>query len=416
MSFIHTLVLGTILSSSAYAAPTLFEAWQGFSSPEILGSGFNPNFRSLPTSGSTYYDGPRFWSAHYWPSKEGGINNRWNNRSRVGFNYASPARQELLRMSANQIAALAPSEKYDIFMGRYDYPLKAEVARTVSPRADEWEGICHGWVVATLNHNEPAPKTLTNRDGIAVPFGAADIKALLSYYYANEEYTPAPTVGLRCNFGTWTGGQRECDQDLNAGAFHIIITNKLGLRHEGIIMDVDRLKEVWNQPVISYTSRVLGEFGPSRTAARQAVRELRIATEIFYIDETDPSWNPTHGTSLQKMDSKNFVYRVELDYQGNIVGGTWESEQRPDFIWQKAGARSFVGNLSGLSYLVSDRMAPTETPAPRYPEYETDTTPVPEYEEEHRPTHYRPGRYEEDPRTQPRPGTTRPTPWTPRRY
>lgn len=344
-----------VLSLSATASTNLSidEAWEGFSSPEILGSGFTHSLYSLPLEGATYWEGPKHWSSDYWANKNGGINYRWNGRNKTGFNLRSPSYNELRRSSIRDLQGLSPAEKYDILTGQYDYPLVKEVASKVSPKAEEWEGICHGWVVAAIHHDEPKPKILRNRDGIDVPFGSADIKALLSYFYA-EDKGPAQNLGLRCNFGTWTGGQKECNQDLNAGAFHIIIANKLALQNQGVIMDVDRFKEVWNQPVIGYRSSIAGPYSPTRTAARTAVAEYRVKTELYYIVETDPTWNTVHGTKSQAMEKKHLTYRIEVNSHNEIVGGTWESKDRPDFIWQKPKATSFPGMFSMLPQLLND--------------------------------------------------------------
>lgn len=341
------------LSLKAAVAVDVLEAWQGFSSPDILSSGFTHSYYSLPQEGSTDYNGPRFWSADYWPSKVGGINHRWYSSRPAGFRTNSPKRNEVLRMNSNQLAALAPSEKYDILMGRYDYPLKKQVAASVSETAQDWEGICHGWVVAALHHSEPTPKYLTNSDGVVVPFGSSDIKALITYYYAIDQGN-APTVGRRCNFGQWTGGETDCDQDLNAGAFHIIIANRIGLARQGLIMDVERLDQVWNQPVIAYSSKVTAEFTPGRDAARGTVREFRLTTQVWYVNEIENNWERVQGTALQKFDTKVLQYRIELNRNDEIIGGTWESKERPDFIWHKEKAQRFDGYFFRLPTLLND--------------------------------------------------------------
>lgn len=336
------------------AKADILEAWQGFSNPDILSSGFNHNYFSLPAEGSTSYNGPRFWSSDYWPSKLGGINLRWYSNRPQGFNTKNFSRDEVLRMSTKELQALSPSEKFDILNARYDYPLKADVARSVNPRAQDWEGICHGWVVAALHHNEPTPKTIRNRDGVNVPFGSADIKALLTYYYAWYSNTNAPTVGQRCSFGEWTGGRENCNQDLNAGAFHIILANRIGLSGEGFIMDVERYDQVWNQPIVAYRSQFLGQFQPQYGAARNAVREFRLSTQVWYVNETENYWNTVQGTKNQQFDTKTFTYRIELDAYDQIVGGTWESDERPDFIWHKEKAQQFDGMFIYLPNLLND--------------------------------------------------------------
>lgn len=332
----------------------VLEAWQGFSNPDIMSSGFTHSYFALPAEGSTQYNGPRFWSGDYWPSKTGGINYRWGSSYAAGFNTKNFTRNEVLRMNAATLKVLSPSEKFDILNARYDYPLKAEVAKSVSPTAQDWEGICHGWVVAALHHAEPKPKTIQNRDGVSIPFGSADIKALLTYYYAWYGNQNTPTIGKRCSFGNWTGGRENCDQDLNAGAFHIVLTNTLGLQGQGFVMDVERYEQVWNQPVVAYHSQFLGEFRPGRTAARTAVREFRLQTQVWYVNETDNTWYPVHGTQYQKYDTKVFQYRVELNSRDEIVGGTWESEDRADFIWHKEKSEVFTGYFARLPELLND--------------------------------------------------------------
>ncbi len=354
MHHVRSLTVALFFCVSAASHASILEAWQGFSAPEILSDGFTHSYFTLPAEGATSYNGPKFWSSDYWPSQAGGINNRWAAPRPSGFHTYDFPRNEVMRMSVQQMKALSPSEKYDIYMGRYDYPLKAEVAGRVSPTAADWEGICHGWVVAALHHAEPQPKVLMNRDGVSVPFGSADIKGLLSFYYAWHADNGSETVGKRCTFGQWTGGEAACDQDLNAGAFHIIMTNRIGLQGEGIIMDVERWDQVWNQPVIAYRAQVMGEFRPSQTAARGTVRELRLSTQVWYVNETDNLWNPVHGTQNQKNDSKVFQYRVELNARDEIIGGTWESDERPDFIWQKAKVETFSGYFANINDLLND--------------------------------------------------------------
>jgi hypothetical protein len=47
-------------------------------------------------------------------------------------------------------------------------------------------------------------------------------------------------------------------------------------------------------------------------------------------------------------------YRLEIDRYGNIIGGEWESEDRPDFIWQRKRETSFTGLLNLLPRLLND--------------------------------------------------------------
>jgi hypothetical protein len=359
MKMASTIVLGMCLSMGAFAQQEsidgIDEAWRGFSDPEIMSSGFTHQFSDLPLSGMLDV-GPKFWSGDYWPSKRGGINRRWNTPDQDGFRYKSPSQAAVMSMNEEELASLAPSEKFDLFLGRYDYPLQTEARSYASRMASDWAGICHGWAPASMHHNEPTAKVMLNPDGVAIPFGSADIKALLSYFYAfHYEVDNTYQMGLRCFFGRWMGGARGCNQDLNAGAFHIVAANKLGIQREGFLMDKDRFNEVWNQPVVGFNSKILAtNLRPSSKAARNTVREVRIATELFYINESDPVWDTVMGTEHQKVDKMDLQYRVELNAEGKIIGGEWESDDRPDFLWKKVKAQNFDGLFSRLPELLND--------------------------------------------------------------
>lgn len=355
MKFISLMVVGLSLSLSALAAPYANpERWQGFSAPQIMGSGFTHSLSALPLEGSMQI-GPRAWSGHYWPTRKGGINYRWNAPKKEGFDYESPTREEAFHMTEAELATLSASEKYDLYLGRYDYPLKAAAASRANRFASDWSGICHGWAPATLHHSEPTSKVVTNPDGLKIPFGSSDIKALVSYYYANHAKTDSGQMGLRCFFGRWLGGARGCNEDLNAGAFHIVMTNKMGLQKEGFVLDIDRYREVWNQPAVAYKSTILSQEAPDALkSAETAVKRLKVATTLFYVDEADPTWDIVHGTKDQKIVPAEYTYYVELDYAGNIVGGEWISGTRPDFIWFKEKEKEFSGVLSELPKLLND--------------------------------------------------------------
>jgi hypothetical protein len=51
----------------------------------------------------------------------------------------------------------------------------------------------------SLEFMQPNNITLMNADGINVPFGSSDIKALLTYYIAEYNTMPTPFIAGRCN-------------------------------------------------------------------------------------------------------------------------------------------------------------------------------------------------------------------------
>jgi hypothetical protein len=303
------------------------EPWPDYSSPTKLPMDINYKFDELPLAGNHKKE-EAGWSDDYWASQRGSINRRWNAPGQPGFKLDSPSRSRALMMSPKELEMLAPSEKYDLWLGRYNYPLVSKVDGVANPRARDWAGICHGWAPASLHYAEPKPVALQNPDGVLVPFGASDIKALLSYYYAFYVEQQTFQIGLRCMVGPSMGRlQRGCNDDLNAGAFHVIIANRLGIAQTGFIADIDRYKEVWNQPIVGFESTVVERKGS------RAIEVIKIKTSLKYVDESDPQWEPVLGTASAKTDAMELEYTIELNAQGEIVGGEWLTETRPDFLW-----------------------------------------------------------------------------------
>lgn len=323
------------------------EAWTGISDPMIMNINFESRLYLLPSKGRI--NRPEyFWSGDYWASNKGLIDHRWN--ASRNFTMPPPTKHDLARMSENEIAQLSPAEKFDLLNGRYHYPLKKEVLKNSNFGAQSWEGICHGLAPASMNHKEPAPKTLTNQDGFNIPFGSSDIKALISYYYAYPYQVPSTyQVGRRCDQGRIKAGN--CEQDLNAGAFHIILANRIALENKSFIADVNRFSEVWNHPIIGYTTEVIQQGGKTPDSAPGTIRTVGVRTYLSYIDSsTRNSWGQI--TPVEK----NLVlkYTLELNSQGQIIGGMWRSQDRPDFIWTKEKFRVFIPSYRRLAELLND--------------------------------------------------------------
>lgn len=349
------LVIFLIMAQNAFAE--LKEVWSGYSAPGIMGH-LNVNFNQLPGSGRATGE-KKFWSGDYWAFQQGSINLRWNTSEPQGFDLVSPTKEEAMKMTQEELARLSPTEKYDLFTGRYDYPLKKEIEEE---RADSyaayWEGICHGWAIAAINHNEPLPKIMTNPDGIQIPFGSSDIKALISYYYAYVfKVANTHQVGRRCDQrGLGRAFSRTCQQDLNAGAFHIILANKLGIEKVGLIAELDPGKEVWNHPIVAFESEFSRKHNPHifSNAARGTKSIIRVSTTLTYIDEGENTWEPVLGTDKQVTKTEEYLYDIELDAYDRIIGGMWKSKNRPDFLWTTEKALIWVGKFDRLNELMND--------------------------------------------------------------
>lgn len=349
------VLLGTTFLNVAFGSENLDDkrAWEGISSPLRMSSTFERNFSSLPLTGIGG-DPQKYWSSDYWARNKGGINYRWNSSTPTGFNLKSPTKDEAMVMSTSELAALSPSEKWDLFNGRYNYPLRNKIAAYASPGRPSWEGICDGWAGAALNHDEPKPMTVANPDGIQIPFGSSDIKGLLSWYYAKEWSGGYAMMGRRCNGGANTGTDR-CVHDMNAGAFHIVLSNRLGKDGVSFVADIDRNSQVWNHLAYRYTSKTIyNNLPPRSTSASGTTRVVRMRTSVYYVWLLSRNtWEPVIGTTRQRTNPRTYEYYLDLDSQGIIIGGDWISTQRPDFLWLERRA-SFGGQFSRLGELLNE--------------------------------------------------------------
>lgn len=351
------------------------------------------------------------WSDTYWPTYMGGAVHRWAAREQrflsPTFDRTFPnggqnggpvtvqlvdtdrlklyTKDELKNMSEAEIAQLSPMEKYDIYVGNTDPADRTnfylntmfERQRTDQKTAATWEGICHGWAPASYNFSEPAPTVLTNKDGIRIPFGSSDVKALITYASGLPTRAACDFVGKRCYEDFSKNPQArdtiEC-RDTNPMAAHAIITNYIGRFDKSFVVDVTPDAEVWNQPVFAFKSEIERGLPVSavKNPAPGTTQVARVKTELFYRVEVKPTWDmvpPSENTQ----SVANYEYYLELDAQSRILGGEWISEERPDFMWRK-GAPDFEGPWAPLKQLIADAgvtlrdEAGTVTPPPPTPE------------------------------------------------
>ena len=339
---------------ASFCLSPLAHAWnwgdaESANNPAIFETDYEYTYSKLPLKASIQTP----WSENYWPSKRGSLNFRWNSRKAWGFAYKSPSKEEAKQMTVAQLRELSPTEKYDLAMGHYDYPLRTAVDTEIADKkARSWEGLCNGWASASLYYPEPKPVNFKNPDGIMVPFGASDIKGLLSYFMAvtADEQIEVSQIGLRCDSAPLPGavGPDECD-DVNAGALHVVLTNEIGKRGRGFVADVKRTKEVWNQPIYGYE---LTEVGSAKT--KNAHHAIRLRGKILYGEESKSQWEPMIGTPANKVAELRIDYILELDQNNKVVGGEWISKfSHPDFIWRVNNMKSlkFKAELDGLNQI-----------------------------------------------------------------
>lgn len=381
-----SLFLVSMMILSGVAQAELFESGSHPANfNRIAGISIITKFSALPKVGKLN-DDRLGWSETYWPSNKGGVAYRWNHPDPQPFKYKLHSKEELQSMSQKELSRLSPAELYDISNDDYGYTLTRKALSLYSPRDLWWEGICHGWSQAAINYPEPAPVVYTNKAGIKVPIGSSDVKALLAmhegYNYKGEKFAFA---GRRCKVNGKVVGEADdrdnpahraypADEladspdcrDVNAGAFHVIISNMLGLLGKGFVADIDRFNDVWNQPIVGYKATIVGEEAVGGSFQAMGVeRRVRVKLAMTYGEELQfytpqlaaegrenfVSKLPVTMTKHQEFRTRNYEYIVEINGSGNVVGGEWVTSTRPDFMWLYGRSTNFKNSPMPLSHL-----------------------------------------------------------------
>jgi len=318
----------------------------------------------------------RPWSDDYWPTYMGGIAARYADENfpnsdnwLENHNYVIAPQSSFAAIGegadAGSIKTLSPAEKYDLIVGSKEGALSASVWKSgeevynESGEVERWMGICHGWSVAAYNVARPK-KTVnaTAVNGSTVPFFVSDIKGLVSHLWANAGVR-TKFIGGRCNDknppkdGNGRTIRQQCF-DTNPGTWHLVVVNQLALARRSFVLDATFDYQVWNQPAVAYEYTY---FNPQTMKAAATLTEATVDKSAFtadkfkkyrtrdfksvvgitmnlsYVAETGPSHADSNSELQDAVRTVSYVYDVELDAEGKIVGGEWYQNRHPDFLW-----------------------------------------------------------------------------------
>ncbi len=249
-----------------------------------------------------------------------------------------------------------PLATYDkVFYGGVDTAAKWERENhTVAASAPEasWDGHCNGFSASAQRHSEPKHEVKRGTE----TFTPRDIKALLAEIHMSAKFYFLG--GNRCallnstpltlpNYRSDEQVLGDCD-DVNAGTFHITVTNWIGIQKHTVIMDQSAKEQVWNYPHFKY------KFSAPEVSASEAMRLVTGQTSSTYkfnpsakkflhvsMDITHAkAWKEERLTSEfvvgDRTATKTYTYVLELDENQRILGGEWtgnSQQDHPDFIW-----------------------------------------------------------------------------------
>ena len=375
------LMMTTVTAKAELFAPYHKDAFQGFGIQ-------NPifNLKKLgPINRSSIRK--KLWSDDYWPIYTGGLAYRyadpgfWLNSDKPKPNdWKIPGNHILKRFPAAQFIRsgltnnLSPAEKYDLLVGDIKdpnakknpgYSLTRAHMKELTKRTQHWEGSCDGWAFAAVNEAPPVKAvTVKNRAGHPITFYPSDIRALLTLLYSDYDVY---SFGQLCKVkkprvesaSSRTSGRvidRDC-RGLNPGIFHTVLVNQVGIGKRSFVVDSDYSAEIWNVPVLAYEAEY---YNPMTHKPSRDAFSARVARTTY---TSDPNWYHRHpervayivGVKLKiKYQVENFpvptmrldashdkafndvlTYDLELDAQGNIIGGEWVGHSmtnHPDII------------------------------------------------------------------------------------
>lgn len=338
-------------------------AWGADDRPEILlDDEMQTRFAELPLQGQA----ARIpWAGSYWPTHLDSLNDRW-----AGPDVPSPAEKYAAAFERpglpDQVSAgYGVDSLPDATPCTDTSQCNASKGEACSKRRgategrciETWFGICHAWGPAAVVEREP--RQAVTRNG--VDFRINDIKALVTLSY--DEGLPQKVMALRCDKpATGDGGVQydefgrpvEADKgcaDTNAGSFHIVITNMLGLRQEALVEDRTYDYEVWNQPIRGYrvtrndevdAAAANGLVGaPAQAPYRfndAAVSFRHVEMDLQYIFESHQGEDANLADHIDDYTgTDHYAYVLELDADGRIIGGEWVGDTKrshPDFLWR----------------------------------------------------------------------------------
>ena len=359
------------------------DAWDWVNKPErfarFVDEELELRLDALPREGTATR---KAWPASYWPTYEDSTNYRWQ-----GSDKLSPLEKYDLVFNAWQppdgFMELRPHDP-----GHCDEGFDAAYYESLGPAADwmsrkrgnlwardgvdsdgdgevdecgdsdgidGWWGSCHAWAPAAMLEDEP--RQAVQRGGVT--FEISDIKALLITAYDRSR---SVVIGSRCKAKVVEREESgrildpDC-RDTNAGSFHVVMANLMGMHGLGIGEDRSYGAQVWNQPIHGYKVTAMKEITEAEAVERllgpdsgeasypynaDARRWVEVAMDVFWVTESLPTDRPLLDVHDDYLRTDPYAYVLELDEEGRIIGGEWIEaganrsmgfSRHPDFLW-----------------------------------------------------------------------------------
>jgi hypothetical protein len=353
------------------------EAWASQDNPSLFSGTLEYRFDVLPREGAA---STTPWAGSYWPTYEDNINAPWGGAGTdspskkyerafygddAGVNVEDAVSRAHGIDSARTAKTCRESSECEAFLGE---TCAKRAGREEGRCIATWWGICHAWAPASILL--PEPKNPITRNGVT--FQVQDLKALGSLIHNS---TRTKFISLRCNkhasqpdgggirldrFGRPIDADREC-RDTNAGTYHVLLANYLGLMKQSFVEDRTNDYEVWNQPLRDFkvteardvtaqeANQLIGLTTNDDDAGvsveryhfnARAVRFVFVRADVRYISESSSTDGYTANQINWYTRTDRYEYVLELDAAGKVIGGEWAGSSKrhhPDFLWLPLG-------------------------------------------------------------------------------
>lgn len=302
----------------------------------------------------------RPWSGPYWPTYAGQLANRYADpHYEFSTSWRDNAAYLESMLGKGNDSELSPAEKYDLLLGDEQFTLSRRMLSAGESHADRngnvptWFGLCHGWAAAAFMLPRPLRSVETVApDGRKIIFTPTDLKALATLLWANG-IRKTRFIGKRCERSEPNRRDEECF-DTNPATWHMAVVNQIAVANRSFIMDVAAGREVWNHPVsgyhYSYRNPLTHEVAATLRKAKVAIADygddkyadrrdpatayiVKVEMLVEYGVETAPSTAGSESAADDAQTTAVFEYDLELDRNDKILGGEWQSDFHPDFLW-----------------------------------------------------------------------------------
>ena len=120
-----------------------------------------------------------------------------------------------------------------------------------------------------------------------------------------------------------------------------------------MVIDIIRDAEVWNQPVFAYQSMIIRKIRkPAPKSAAGTLERLVVKTSVTYTQESMAQWSAMGSANSSYAKTVEYEYELEVNSQGEIIGGQWISGDRPDYMSHRLQPKTFDHKIGHWAKIV----------------------------------------------------------------